>query len=131
MILLDSMPSLTLPVAVGGLVSVILAITEPKRAQAKLAGEQAILRCLIDFVSDMIFIKDRDGVYRRCNKASEAFIGIPESEQIGKTDFDFFDRQRDEQIRKADRQMLEQGSPLRIKEWVIFSFSLPQISRGK
>jgi PAS domain S-box-containing protein len=118
MIFLDSMSSLALPVAVCGLTGIILAITEPKRPQAKLAKERALLRCLIDAVSDLIFIKDRDGVYRGCNKASETFIGMPESEQIGKTDFDFFDRQKAEQIRKVDRQVLEQGRPLRIKEWV-------------
>ena len=38
---------------------------------------------------DLIYIKDLDGVYRGCNEASEGFIGLRESEQIGKTDFDF------------------------------------------
>jgi len=93
-------------------------LAERKQAQAKLAKERALLRCLIDSVSDLIFIKDREGVYRGCNKASEAFIGMPESEQIGKTDFDFFDREKAEEIQKADRRVLAEGKPLRIEEWV-------------
>jgi hypothetical protein len=54
MIFLDTIPSLTLPVAVGGLISLILSISEPKQAHAKLAREQALLRCLIDAVSETL-----------------------------------------------------------------------------
>jgi PAS domain S-box-containing protein len=93
-------------------------ITQRKQAQMKLAREKSLLRTLIDSVSDLIFIKDRDGVYQGCNKASEAFIGMPEGEQIGKTDFDFFDREKAEEIQKGDRRVIEDGSPLRIEEWV-------------
>ena len=93
-------------------------ISESKRMQAKLEKERALLRCLIDSAGDLIFIKDQASVYRACNKASEAFIGMPESEQIGKTDYDFFDREKAEEIRKADRQVLDQGKPVHIEEWV-------------
>jgi len=93
-------------------------ISERKRAEEKLRRERALLRCLIDSASDLIFIKDRDGAYLGCNRASAAFMGIPECEQIGKTDFDFFDRERAEAIRENDRQVLEEGKPFRIEEWV-------------
>ena len=94
-----------------------------QRADGLTAGEElrsdrGLLRCLIDSASDLIYIKDRDSVYLGCNKASEAFMGMPESEQIGKTDFDFFDREIAEAIRKIDRQVLEEGKPHRIEEWV-------------
>jgi PAS domain S-box-containing protein len=93
-------------------------ITERKRAEEAQQRESALLRCIIDSVSDLIFIKGRDSVYLRCNKASEKFIGLSESEQIGKTDFDFFDREKAEVIQKLDRQVLVEGKPLRIEEWV-------------
>ena len=94
-------------------------ITDHKRVEDALRKERALLRCLIDSASDVIFIKDRDGVYLGCNKASEAFLGIPESGQIGKTDFDFFDREKAEAIREIDRQVLEIGKPFRKEELVI------------
>jgi hypothetical protein len=56
MIFLDSMSNLALPVAVCGLTGIILTTTEPKRAQTKLTKERALLRCLMDAVSDLIFI---------------------------------------------------------------------------
>ncbi len=93
-------------------------LTERKIAEITLSEERSLLRCLIDSVSDLIFIKDLNCVYRGCNKASEEFIGIPESEQIGKTDFDFFDREMAEKVLKADRQVIEEGKPLRVEERV-------------
>jgi two-component system cell cycle sensor histidine kinase/response regulator CckA len=93
-------------------------ITERKRTEEALSREKALLRCLIDSVGDFIFIKDRDGFYRGCNKASEKFIGLPECEQIGKTDFDFFDREMAEEIQKIDREVLDGGKPNRIQDWV-------------
>lgn len=84
-----------------------------------LLGERSILlHSLIDSVGDLIFIKDVKGFYRCCNKASEDFIGLSEGEQIGKTDFDFFNREKAEDIRKIDRQVLEERMPHRVQEWV-------------
>ncbi len=93
-------------------------ITESRRMQEKLERERALLRCVIDSASDLIFIKDQEGVYRACNKASEAFIGMTESEQIGKTDDDFFGRDKAEEIRQADRRVIEKGEPVHYEEWV-------------
>jgi PAS domain S-box-containing protein len=53
----------------------ILDITENKRTQEKLERERALLRCVIDSASNLIFIKDQESVYQGCNKASETFIG--------------------------------------------------------
>jgi PAS domain S-box-containing protein len=100
------------------------ALDEPEHHREHLQMEKdlhrqsALLRCLIDSVSDLIFIKDRNGVYQGCNKASEIFIGVPEYEQIGKTDFDFFAREKAEEIRALDRQVIASGKPFRIEEWV-------------
>ena len=103
---------------IAGVLAVGRDITEHKRAQEKLEKERALLRCLIDSASDLIFIKDQDSIYRACNKASEAFLGMPEREQIGKTDFDFFDVKKAEEIRKTDRRVFDEGKSLHIEEWV-------------
>ncbi len=87
-------------------------------AEEDLPAEKALLHRILDTVGDLIFIKDVNGFYRCCNKASEDFVGLSEGEQIGKTDFDFFDREKAEAIRNIDRQVLEEGQPLRVQEWV-------------
>jgi PAS domain S-box-containing protein len=93
-------------------------ITERKWAENEIRRDKALLRCLIDSVGDLIYIKDVDGVYQACNKAAEEFIGLPESEQIGKTDFDFFGRDIAEKIRECDREILASGKEGRLEEWV-------------
>lgn len=93
-------------------------VTERKQAEDEIRRDKALLRCLIDSVGDLIFIKDVNGVYQACNRAAEEFIGLPESEQIGKTDFDFFDRDVAEAIRKSDRQILDSGKESRFEEWI-------------
>ena len=95
-------------------------ITERKRSENDILREKALLRCIIDSISDLIFIKDINGVYQACNKAGEEFIGLPECEQIGKTDLDFFGREVAEAVRMRDRQVLDSGKEIRFEEWVTY-----------
>jgi PAS domain S-box-containing protein len=104
----------------GRIIAVVRNVTERKRVKEALMSEKALVRCIIDSADDLIFLKDRDSVYIGCNKASEEFIGLSESEQIGKTDFDFFDRERAELIRKDDLQVIEGGKAFRAEEWAVF-----------
>jgi len=96
-------------------------ITEQKRAEESLWNERAYLRSLIDAASDLIYFKDRNSIYLGCNKASEVFTGLSEQEQIGKSDFDFFDKEIAEQIVKKDQKVLEGGVVIRVEEWVTSS----------
>jgi len=95
-------------------------ITNHKRTEEALQSERTLLRCIIDSASDLIFIKNRNSVYLACNKASEKLIGLPESEQIGKSDFDFFDHEKAELIQKADQHVFEEGRAFRCEEWVTY-----------
>jgi PAS domain S-box-containing protein len=93
-------------------------LMESKRNEDETLRDKALLRCLIDSIGDLIFIKDMNGAYQACNRAGEEFIGLPEHEQIGKTDFDFFDREIAEAICVCDRQIMDSGDERRIEEWI-------------
>jgi len=93
-------------------------ITERKQAEEMLWNEKAFLRSLIDSAEDLIYFKDQNSIYLGCNKASEKFTGMAEAEQIGKSDFDFFDREFAEQVVKNDQMVLAGGSSIRVEEWV-------------
>ncbi|MGJ0484664.1 MAG: EAL domain-containing protein [Methylomicrobium sp.] len=71
--------------------------------------EKTLLRGLLDNIPDYVFIKDTDSMYIACNKAVEAYFGVPESEIIGKTDFDFVDAETAKFFRQKDREMLASG----------------------
>ncbi|NPV62991.1 MAG: PAS domain S-box protein [Methanotrichaceae archaeon] len=103
-----------------GKVVILDDVTERKRAEDLLEQEKALLRCLIDSIPDLIFLKDPDSVYLGCNKAFEKYVGRPEREQIGKTDFDFFDAETAEFYREKDRLMLDAGESRRNEEWVTY-----------
>jgi diguanylate cyclase (GGDEF)-like protein/PAS domain S-box-containing protein len=78
---------------------------------ALLQHDQAQMRCIIDSIPDLIFIKDKDGIYLGCNKAFEEFTGRKEREMVGKSDFDLFDTETATFFRKTDTEMMEAGSP--------------------
>ena len=85
-----------------------------------LQHEKAQMRCIIDSIPDLIFIKDMNGVYLGCNKAFEDFTGRKESAIVGKTDFDFFDAETAEFFRQKDREMMEIGSTRVNEESVVY-----------
>jgi len=95
-------------------------MSEARQDGENLAPDKGLLRCIIDSGSDLIYVKDVNSVYRGCNKMAEKFIGLKESEQIGKTDFDFFDREIAEEIQKKDREILASGQEHCLEEWVTF-----------
>ncbi|MDD2735878.1 MAG: PAS domain S-box protein [Desulfuromonadaceae bacterium] len=94
-------------------------ISERKKAEKALWKEKAFLRSLIDSAVDLIYFKDVNGVYLGCNKASESFTGISERDQIGKTDYDLFDKELAEHIVTHDKQVLKGGAAVHLEESVM------------
>jgi len=75
---------------------------------------------MLDAAGDLIYVKDLEGMYLACNKASEQLVGMAEAEQVGKTDFDFFPREFAEAIREEDRAVIASGIERRVEEWVTY-----------
>jgi len=65
-------------------------ISERKAAEAKLAETTSRLTSLIAAVPDMVWMKDKNGVYLAANNALGRFWGVAEQDIPGKTDYDFF-----------------------------------------
>jgi diguanylate cyclase (GGDEF)-like protein/PAS domain S-box-containing protein len=77
---------------------------------ALLQHDKAQMRCIIDSIPDLIFIKDKDGTYLGCNKAFEIFAGRKESEMVGRSDFDLFDPGTATAFRQSDLEMMKVGA---------------------
>lgn len=95
-------------------------VDEVQRLNTELVLKSALLRSIIDSIPDLIFYKDTKSVYLGCNKAFEHFAGRPEQEQVGKSDFDFFDREVAEFFRQKDCEMLEKGQARSNEEWITY-----------
>ena len=84
-------------------------ITDSAGAERALANERGMLRTLIDTVPDLVWLKDSEGVYLRCNRRFEQFFGAKEEEIVGKTDYDFVSRELADSFRAHDRAAMEKN----------------------
>ena len=93
-------------------------VNAPYRA---LALERAHLKTLLATIPDLVWLKDRDGVYLLCNPEFERFFGAAEAQIVGRTDYDFVDRQLADFFRQKDRDAMAAGKPSVNDEWVTFA----------
>ena len=96
-------------------------ITELKQAQRVLEKEQARLRNLLQTVPAMIWMKDGEGRYLSCNSRFERFVGASEAEIVGKTDYDFFDREQAAFFREYDQRAVAANGPSVNEEWITYA----------
>ncbi|MDO8703717.1 MAG: PAS domain S-box protein [Sulfuricaulis sp.] len=96
-------------------------ITEHKRLVLMLAGNETRLRTLVQTIPDLIWLKDADGVYLSCNPMLERFFGASEAKIVGKTDYDFVDKEQADFFRENDRKAMTAGKPSINEEWLTFA----------
>jgi PAS domain S-box-containing protein len=88
-------------VAVGG------EVCGHKLEDEMVARHMAFFAGLFDASPDIVFLKDKHGVYLGCNAPFVAFAGCSREEIIGKTDYDLFARETAEFFHEHDRLTLE------------------------
>ncbi|MFA6921381.1 MAG: PAS domain S-box protein, partial [Gallionella sp.] len=96
-------------------------ITVRKQMALALAGKETRLRTLLGAMPDLIWLKDEDGVYQSCNPMFERFFGASEADIVGKTDYDFVDKELADLFRSHDRKAMAAGKPSVNEEWVRFA----------
>ncbi len=92
-------------------VAVFDVITERKMAEFDLARERGFLKTLLQTLPDLVWLKDSGGVYLACNARFEKMYGAKEADIIGKTDYDFVDRELADFFRAKDRAAIAAGKP--------------------
>ncbi|MGC9977176.1 MAG: PAS domain S-box protein, partial [Syntrophales bacterium] len=96
-------------------------ITERKNSEEELRNSQGRLHTLVQTIPDLIWLKDKDGVYLSCNTMFERFFGAKERDIVGKTDYDFVDRELADFFREHDRKAMAAGKPTINEEWITFA----------
>jgi PAS domain S-box-containing protein len=92
-----------------------------KERTESLRKSEARLRTLVQTIPDLIWLKDTDGVYLDCNPMFERLFGAAKKNIIGKTDYDFVDRELADFFREHDRKAIAAGMPSRNEEWLTFA----------
>ena len=100
---------------------IIQDITERKSIERSLQQSQVRLKTLVQTIPDLVWLKDKDGVYLTCNNKFERLYGAAESEIIGKTDYDFVERNQADLFREYDLRAIQAGVPISNEEWITFA----------
>jgi len=106
---------------ISGLIGVSRDITKRKQAEEELLKSETQLRTLVDTIPDLVWLKDLNGVYLSCNPIFEQFFGAKESVIVGKTDFDFVNKDLADFFREHDRRAMAAGKPSINEEWLTFA----------
>ena len=96
-------------------------LKEIKKLQQELTLDRNFLNTIFDILPDLVWLKDIDGVYLKCNQMFEQFFGAKESEIVGKTDFDFVDKELAQFFRDHDIISINADKPTINEEYLTFS----------
>jgi PAS domain S-box-containing protein len=89
-------------------------VAETRKAEASMRESQELYHSLVENIPHIVVRKDLNGVYTFLNSMTEDWLGLRVLgvNQVGKTDFDLFPAPLAEQIREADRKVMETGEIL-------------------
>jgi PAS domain S-box-containing protein len=96
-------------------------ITERKKRENELIDSEIRRHALLQTIPDLIWSKNTDGKYLTCNSTFESFFGAIEADIIGKTDYDFIDRELADSFRENDKKAMEAGKSTTNEEWITFA----------
>jgi diguanylate cyclase (GGDEF)-like protein/PAS domain S-box-containing protein len=88
--------------------------------QQQKSAYEARLKALVNATRNLIWMKDADGIYLFCNTMFERFFNAPESEIIGKTDYNFVNKELADFFRKQDLVAMSKGQSNSNEEWLDF-----------
>ncbi len=103
------------------LYSIIHDITDRKLSEQAQRESESRLQTLVQTIPDLIWLKDPEGVYLYCNDKFGRFFGAAEKDIIGKTDYDFVDRELADFFLENDRKAMAAGKPISNEEWLTFA----------
>lgn len=87
----------------------------------KLIADGAFLHTLVNTLPDLVWLKDLDGVYLACNPRFERFFGAKEKDIVGKTDYEFVNRELADFFREQDCKAMEKDGPSVNEEWITYA----------
>lgn len=89
--------------------------------ELKLRASTAQLRTLFNTAPDLIWLKNTSGAYLMCNQQVEHYLGVPESELKGTTDYSYLDKEQADFVRASDLKAIESGGEIVSEQWVNFA----------
>jgi|GEM_PF-3082928 len=110
-----------------GVLWTIYDISLRKKYEEDLHEKQLLLKNILTNIPDMIWLKDTNGIYKLCNPEFESFFGKKENDIIGKTDYDFVDKELADFFRSHDKKAMQSNKTLVNEEWVTYASSKKKV----
>ena len=85
-------------------------VTKRKQTEDALRESEAHMRTLVETLPDLVWLKNTEGVYLNCNQKIERLFGAKQHGIVGKTDYDFVDKELADFFREKDRAVMAAGS---------------------
>uniref|UniRef100_UPI004048E53C PAS domain S-box protein n=1 Tax=Aliarcobacter sp. TaxID=2321116 RepID=UPI004048E53C len=104
-----------------GILWTINGISLRKKFENDLKSREILLKNIISTIPDMLWLKDKNGVYLMCNKEFEKFLGEKESDIIGKTDYDFLEKDMADIFTANDKIVINNSSVIKNDEWLTYA----------
>lgn len=95
-------------------------ITNQIRVNLALQKEKRMLTTMIDSFPGLIFMKDKNGIYQRCNRAFEIFLDKKNKDIVGFSDDDLMSKKSASYIKARDKRVFL-GKESRCDEYVTYN----------
>ena len=82
---------------------------------------ESLLRAILQTIPDLVWLKDEAGVYFACNRMFERLYGAAEADIIGKTDYDFVNRELADSFREHDLMAMQADKIDITERWITFA----------
>lgn len=98
--------------------SIRFLITQDRQesATAELRSSHDLFEAVVEGIAEAVYVRDLEGRYVLANRAGRTFIGSPDVDLVGRTDFEFFSPQSAQHIRETDQQVIRSGKTLAVEE---------------
>ncbi|MFH1723060.1 MAG: PAS domain S-box protein [Elusimicrobiota bacterium] len=87
-----------------------------RQAEQELRASENKYRTLAENLPQKVFVKDKDSAYVSCNGNYAEALNIAPDEIAGRTDYDFFPRERADKYRADDTRIMDSGRPEELDE---------------
>ena len=96
-----------------GIQGIFWDVTERKKTEEALAYERDLLRALLENIPDRIYFKDVKSRFLRVSTSMAKRLGVKDPmEVLGKTDFDFYPKERAQEFYNDEQRIILTGQPL-------------------
>jgi len=91
---------------------------ELKESEQRRKENQLRLEAILENTTSLIFIKGLDGRYITINKRFKEVMGVTDEMVIGKTDYEFSEKESADHYKRLDDEVISTRKPVETEEWI-------------